>query len=78
MKKTISTIDGKSLVIGTLLAVVVLMGLGATGKVYDWDNEQRWFVKVLDGDPKQPGYEPIGAVNYPSGGYRIVWRKRVQ
>ena len=42
--KTIKSIDGKSLLIGGLLACVIFLAMGATGPKEEWDNKQEWVV----------------------------------
>lgn len=40
--KTLKSIDGKSLLIGGLLACTIFFAMGATGPKEKWDDEQQW------------------------------------
>ena len=42
--KTIKSIDGKSLLIGGLLACTIFFAMGATSTTDKWDDEQQWKV----------------------------------
>ena len=46
--KTLKSIDGKSLLIGGLLACTIFFAMGATGPTDKWDDEQLWQTKVID------------------------------
>jgi len=46
--KTLKSIDGKSLLIGGLLASTIFFAMGATGPVDKWDDKQEWHVKIYD------------------------------
>ena len=42
--RTLKSIDGKSLLIGGLLASTIFFAMGATGPTDKWDDEQQWKV----------------------------------
>ena len=46
--KTIKSIDGKSLLIGGLLASTIFFAMGATGPKDQWDDKQEWGFKSVD------------------------------
>ena len=45
--KTLKSIDGKSLLIGSLLASTIFFATGATGLADKWDQKQQWELGVL-------------------------------
>ena len=46
--KTIKSIDGKSMLIGCLLASTIFFATGATSSTDKWDDSQYWTWKVVD------------------------------
>ena len=80
--KTIKSIDGKSLLIGGLLASTIFFAVGATGPTDKWDDEQVWSIKLIP--PFQggltvcsAGYEPI-AYNSRGDDSQVILRKRIK
>ena len=48
--KTLKSIDGKSLLIGCLLASTIFFAMGATGPADKWDDKQEWLVGSVEYD----------------------------
>ena len=60
--KTLKSIDGKSLLIGGLLASTVFFAMGATGPADKWDDEQSWQVISVENKPPFDASAPKNAV----------------
>ena len=69
-------LDGKSLLIGALLAATVMFGTGASSeKVEKWDADQQWLiaeVPISEAKPTKKGWEPISSAG---DGLLIVLRR---
>ena len=69
-------LDWKSLSIGALLAVTVMLGTGAASeKTEKWDTEQQWLiaeVPISEAKPTKKGWEPISSAG---DGLLIVLRR---
>jgi len=72
-------IDVKSLLIGTLLASTIFLGVAATSPTDKWDDNQVWEVKtdrrMKEEGKGQAGWEPFG---YSSKGTDVIYRKRIK
>ena len=88
--KTIKSIDGKSLLIGGLLACTIFFATGATSPTDKWDDKQEWLTADMT---IMRGYGLITSERYdlPNGGkgtfyktaagwepYGQGWRKRIK
>jgi len=83
--RTLKSIDGKSLLIGGLLASTIFFAMGATSKTDagKWDNEQVWNILTSHKFYGDKGWEPfvfdhdavriVDGVEVKGG---IIWRKR--
>mgnify|MGYP001362952667 CR=1 FL=1 len=71
--KTLKSIDGKSLLIGGLLASTIFFAMGATSKTDagKWDKEQVWITANQGGE----GWEPFA---YDSDNEKVILRKRIK
>ena len=80
--KTIKSIDGKSLLIGGLLASTIFFAMGATSPTDKWDDKQVWLVSEFKlsqlAAGKQLGWEATGNVRVINGANHYTFRKRVQ
>ena len=82
--KTIKSIDGKSLLIGGLLACTIFFAMGATSTTDKWDDEQQWTIfftdtnSLLDGGKAYTkGAEPFAYI--PQNGRNpVLMRKRTK
>ena len=74
-------IDIKSIIIGVLLTSTIFLGVAATSPTDKWDNDQKWRVQEVAGNPGA-GWEPIGGVRVSGQGFlssaKVLWRKRDQ
>ena len=70
MKKTIKSIDGKSLLIGGLLASTIFLALGATSPTDKWDEKQVWeFGELQVGTDRGNGFgKPAWLLSRPNLG----------
>ena len=80
--KTLKSIDGKSLLIGGLLASTIFFAVGSTSPTDKWDQEQVWVVSEFKlsqlAAGKQLGWEATGNVRVIDGVNHYAYRKRVQ
>ena len=81
--KTLKSIDGKSLLIGGLLASTIFFAVGATSPTDKWDDQQIWHTETTNKFYGDKGWEPFAydhdAVRIVDGNPikgGIIWRKR--